>query len=91
MFLQYPLIKEIKEGEHDLLCISSFALVLELEERMSWDEDKIIVSDNEEIVHDEYDCSYDDRDSGADHSANAKSVVSWCLGAVISISSSLGK
>ena len=91
MFLQDPLIKEIKEGEHDLLCNSSFAVVPKPEERMWWDEDAIIVSDDEESVHDEDDCSYDNRDSGADHNANAKSVVSWCLGAVRSISSSLGK
>ena len=49
------------------------------------------MSDNGESVHDEDDCSYDDRDLGADHSANSKSVVSWCLGVVRSISSSLGK
>ena len=91
MFLQDPLIKEIKEGEHDLLCNSSFAVVPELEERTWWDEHVIIVSDDEESVHDEDDCSYDDRDSGAGHSTNAKLVVSWCLGAVRSISSSLGK
>ena len=91
MFLQDPLIKEIKEGEHDFLCNSSFAVVPEPEERTWWDEDAIIVSNDEESVHDEYDCSYDDRDSGSNHSANAKSVVSWCLGVVISVSSSLGK
>lgn len=91
MFLQDPLMKEIKEGEHELLCNSSFELVPETEERTWWDEDAIIVSDDEESVRDEDDCSYDDRDSGANHSANAKSVVSWCLGAVRSISSSLGK
>ena len=87
MFLQDPLIKEIKEGEHDLLCNSSFAVVPEPEERTWWDEDAIYVSDDEESVHDEDDYSYDDRDSGADHSANAQSVVSWCLGAVRLISS----
>ena len=76
MFVQDPLIKETKEGEHDLLCNSSFAVVLEPEERTWWDEDTIIVSDDEESVHDEDDCSYDDRDLGADHNANAKSVVS---------------
>ena len=63
MFLQDPLKKEIKEGEHDLLCISSFAVVPEPEERTWWDEDAIILSDDEESVHDEDDCSYDDRDS----------------------------
>ena len=76
MFLQDPLIKEIKEGEHDLLCNSSFAVVPEQEERTWWDEDTIIVSDDEESVHDEFDYSYDYRDSGSDHSANAKSVIS---------------
>ena len=91
MFLQDPLIKEIKEGEHDLLCNYYFVVVPEPKERTWWDEDTIIVSDDEESVHDEDDCNYDDRDSGADHSANAKSVVSWYLGAVRSISSSLGK
>ena len=74
MFLQDPLIKEIKEGEHDLLCNSSFAVVLEPEERTWWDEDVIIVSDDEESVHNEDYYSYDNRDLGADHSA--QSVVS---------------
>ena len=75
-FLQDPLIKEIKEGKHDLLCNSSFAVVPKPKERMWWDEDAITVSDDEESVHDEDDCSYDDRDSGAGHSANAKLVIS---------------
>lgn len=91
MFLQDPLTKEIKEGEHDLLCNSSFAVVPEAEEITWWDEDAIIVSDDEESVCDEDDCSYDDRDLETNYSTNAKSVVSWCLGAVRSISSSLGK
>lgn len=91
MFLQDPLTKEIKEGEHDLLCNSSFAVVPEAEEITWWDEDAIIVSDDEESLCDEDDCSYDDRDLETNYSTNAKSVVSWCLGAVRSISSSLGK
>ena len=59
-----------------MLCNSSFAVVLEPEERTWWDEDAIIVSDDEESVHDEDDCNYDDRESGDDHSANSKLVVS---------------
>ena len=66
-------------------------MVPEPKERTWWDEDTIIVSDDEESVHDEDDCSYDDRDSGANHSTNAKGVIAWCLGAGRSISSSLGK
>lgn len=91
MFLQNPLVKEIEEGEHDLLCNSSFAAVPEAEERTWWDEDAIIVSDEEESVCGEDDCSYDDRDLETNHNTNAKTVVSWCLGAVRTISSSLGK
>ena len=58
MFLQDPLMKEIKEGEHDFICHYSFVEVLKREERTWWDEDEIIVSDEEGSKGGEDDYNY---------------------------------
>ncbi|GLJ11164.1 hypothetical protein SUGI_0145080 [Cryptomeria japonica] len=82
-----------KVGEQNLLSNCSFADMEETEERTWWDEDAVIVSDEEDSVSDdEEDDCYDIKDNlQPNNDANKKSVVSWCLGAVRSISSSLGK
>lgn len=86
-----------KVGEQNLSSSCSFAEMEEREERGTWwDEDAIIVSDEEEESvsdDDEEDDCYDIKDNllQSNNDGNKKSVVSWCLGAVRSISSSLGK
>eukprot|EP01018_Ginkgo_biloba_P026956 Gb_01321 [translate_table: standard] len=80
------------EGQHDLLSDCSFAeAVTEAEDRTWWDDDAVVVSNDEESVCDEDDESYAAADSGSSYGSSTKSVVSWCLGAVRSISSSLAK
>lgn len=90
-------IQQPKASHHNLLCdSSSFVEMDHAQENTWWDDDAVIVSDEEEeeIVseQDEYeDYNYDYCDSDSNHGGNKKSVVSWCLGAVRSISSSLAK